>query len=257
MNKVIALWTHPRSVSTAFERVMIERKDMEILHEPFSYLYYVKGDDATIEQQFIDPNHPTNYPGICNHIIGAAENRSVFYKDMCAHCYEHLVADESFLNRVTHTFLIRDPAKAIASYYAMNQDVTLEEIGLAQLFKVYEAVKKMGLPTVVVDADDLEDAPEDTIKAYCEALGIEFIPESLMWEAGHQDKWDIWKDWHKDAAVSTGIVKNMEQFEVTIENSDHLRSYYDDQLPYYQAMYASRVSGSKKCSCGSCAQKAA
>ena len=41
--------------------------------------------------------------------------------------------------------------------------------------------------------------------------------------------------------MSTGIVKNMETFEVTVENSDHLKSYYDDQLPYYQAMYESRV----------------
>jgi len=241
MNKIIALWTHPRSVSTAFERVMIERRDMEILHEPFSYLYYVKGESASIKQQFVDPNHPTDYPGICRHIIQSAENRPVFYKDMCSHCYENLVADKSYLERVTHTFLIRDPAKAIASYYAMNKDVTLEEIGLAQLFKVYEAVKEMGLPTVVVDADDLEDNPEGIMRAYCQGLGIEFIPQSLYWEAGHQDKWEIWKDWHKDAAVSTGIVKNMETFEVTIDNSAHLKSYYDNQLPYYQAMYAARV----------------
>jgi len=241
MNKIIALWTHPRSISTAFERVMIERKDMEILHEPFSYLYYVKGDNASIKQQFVDPNHPTDYEGICKHIVKAADKGTVFYKDMCSHCFDNLIADKSYLERVTNTFLIRDPAKAIASYYAMNKDVTLAEIGLTQLFKVYEAVKEMGLPTVVVDADDLEDAPEGTIRAYCKALGIDFIPESLMWEAGHQEKWEIWKDWHKDAAVSTGIVKNMETFEVTVENSDHLKSYYDDQLPYYQSMYEARV----------------
>ncbi len=241
MNKIIALWTHPRSVSTAFERVMIERRDMEILHEPFSYLYYVQGKGASIKQQFVDPNHPTDYPGICQYIIQAAEKGPVFYKDMCAHCYKHLVEDKAFLERVTHTFLIRDPAKAIASFYAMNKDVTLKEIGLAQLFKIYETVKQMGLPAVVVDADDLEDAPEGIMRAYCKELGIEFIPQSLCWEAGNQKKWDIWKDWHKDAAVSTGIVKNMETFTVTVENDDHLKSYYDDQLPYYQAMYPLRI----------------
>jgi hypothetical protein len=44
MHPIIALWTHPRSISTAFERVMMERKDFKILHEPFSYLYYVHQD---------------------------------------------------------------------------------------------------------------------------------------------------------------------------------------------------------------------
>ncbi len=41
MNRIIALWCHPRSLSTAFERMVIERGDLEVIHEPFLYLYYV------------------------------------------------------------------------------------------------------------------------------------------------------------------------------------------------------------------------
>ena len=63
---------------------------------------------------------------------------------------------------------------------------------------------------------------------------IDFIPESLTWEAGHQSEWDIWEDWHTDAARSTGIRKNVETFEVTVENSDRLKAFYEDQLPYYE-----------------------
>lgn len=68
MNRIVSLWTHPRSISTAFERVMMERKDVAILHEPFSYLYYVYQEGATIAQQFFDPNHPTDYAGIKSQI---------------------------------------------------------------------------------------------------------------------------------------------------------------------------------------------
>ena len=68
---------------------------------------------------------------------------------------------------------------------------------------------------LVVDADDLKDDPEGTINAYCRALGIPFLPESLSWESEHQEEWDIWKDWHTNAAQSTGIQKNMETFDVT------------------------------------------
>ena len=241
MHDIIALWTHPRSVSTAFERVMMERGDLKILHEPFSYLYYVNRDDATIEQQYVDPEHPTDYADIKAHIESAENGQAVFFKDMCAHCYADLIVDDAFLERLTNTFLIRDPAKAIASYYAMNPAVTLEEIGLKQLCDIYEKSASLGADPIVVDADDLENDPAGTVNAYCKALAIDFIPSSLTWDSGHQEEWDIWKDWHTDAARSTGIRKNMETFDVTVENSEHLKRLYDAQLPFYEAMYAERI----------------
>lgn len=242
MNKIVALWTHPRSISTAFERVMMERGDFNVLHEPFSYLYYVKGESATIGQQYVDPDHPTDYQGIREHVLAAGSKKPVFFKDMCAHCQGLLVEDEPFLARLTNTFLIRDPAKTIASFYAMNPKVTVEEIGLEQLAQVFRAVQELtGTPPIVVDADDLEDDPSGTINAYCRRLAIPFLPEAMTWEAEHKKEWDIWKDWHRDAAQSTGIVKNMEKFEVTVENSEQLRGYYDRLLPFYNEMSAHKL----------------
>lgn len=241
MHPIIALWTHPRSISTAFERVMMERRDFNILHEPFSYIYYVHQEGATISQQYVDPEHPTDFAGIKTHIEQAATDGPVFFKDMCSHCYDELRGDESFLRRLTNTFLIRDPAKAIASYYAMNPQVTVEEIGLRQLSEIHDCVAALDENPVVVDADDLEDDPDGAINAYCQALGLRFIPEAMTWESEQKQEWEIWKDWHQDAAKSTGIVKNMETFEVTVENSDHLKAYYEDQLPYYRALYERRI----------------
>lgn len=239
---IIALWTHPRSISTAFERVMMERGDFAILHEPFSYLYYVKGETATIGQQFVDPSHPTDYAGIRAHILAAGAERPSFFKDMCAHCGDKLVEDDTLLTKLTNTFLIRDPAKAIASYYAMNPDVTEEEIGLKQLAAIFSRVQELGGEApIVVDADDLENDPDGTINAYCQRLGIPFMPEAMKWEAEHKKEWDIWKDWHKDAARTTGIVKSLEKFTVTVDNSDHLRGYYERLLPYYQQMHATKL----------------
>ncbi len=60
---------------------------------------------------------------------------------MCAHGYEYLKNDDDFLKKLNNTFLIRDPAKAIASYYAMHPEVTIEEIGLAQLCGIFEKVR--------------------------------------------------------------------------------------------------------------------
>lgn len=246
MHPIVALWTYPRTISTAMERVMIERGDFQVLHEPFSYLYYVHEGASAITQEYEDPDHPRTYPEIRDYILKTAEEGPVFFKDMCAHCYEHLAADDAFLVRLTNTFLIRDPAKTIASFYALNPEVKLEEIGVEQVMGILRKVLdlKKNSPAIhqaIIDADDLEDNPEGTVKAYCDALGIPFIREALYWDAGHKQEWDIWKEWHKDAAQSTGIQKNMETFEVTVENSEHLKAYYDDQIPFYREMYKRRL----------------
>ena len=39
-DKPIALWAAPRSISTAFERIFVEREDFEVYHEPFAASYY-------------------------------------------------------------------------------------------------------------------------------------------------------------------------------------------------------------------------
>jgi sulfotransferase family protein len=44
--KPVALWAVPRSMSTAFERVFVERDDFEGIHEPFS-ASYVPEDTST------------------------------------------------------------------------------------------------------------------------------------------------------------------------------------------------------------------
>jgi hypothetical protein len=160
---------------------------------------------------------------------------------MCAHCYAELAADKTFLQRITDTFLIRDPAKAIASYYAMNPDVTVEEIGLEQLCGIYEQALAMDARPVVVDADDLEDDPEGTINANYQAIGIPFLPDSRSGEPEEQEELEIWKDGHVDAARSTGIRKNLRTYDTTVDNSDHLKAFYDRQMPYFEKMYARRI----------------
>jgi len=242
MRQIIAFWTYPRTISTAFERIMIERGDLRVFHEPFSYLYYVHGANATIAQEYVDPEHPRTFSDIKKMILSAGEKGPVFFKDMAAHCLDHLIGDEAFMAQLHNTFLIRDPAKTIASFHALNPDVSEAEIGCEQLCRLFRRARRIAqsIP-VVVDADDLEDNPSGIVAAYCRHLKIPFIPESLHWETGGSRKWKIWENWHRDAEQSTGIVKNLETFSVTIENSKLLKAYYDHHLPYYREMYRHRI----------------
>lgn len=242
MHPIIALWTHPRSISTAFERIMIERKDFTVLHEPFSYYYYVHKDQSSIAQEYVDSDHPTAFPEIRDMIIETREKSPVFFKDMCAHCFEPLVQDTAFLKQMVNTFLIRNPERAIPSFYAMNKDVTLAEIGLEQVNQIFLKIWELtGKTPIVVDATDLENDPDGIMAAYCRALDIPFIQDAMTWEQGHQDKWDIWENWHTDAARSTGIQKDMEVFDTDIHNNDHLKQFFDHQFPFYELLHQHRI----------------
>src|SRR5919108_185331 len=54
--KPIALWAVPRSLSTAFERVFVERDDLEVLHEPFSASYYYGEDPVVVDAMTFSEN---------------------------------------------------------------------------------------------------------------------------------------------------------------------------------------------------------
>ena len=150
---MLALWSPPRCRSTAFWRMVTERGDFMTVHEPFYHLadhgwVEVAGHIVHTEDELIAV------------LCAVAQTRSVFFKETTEYVYPAVLADEAFLRRTTHTFLIRDPHEAIPSYYALDPEVTLEEIGFARLYEVYTAVRAAtGSEPIVLDAYDLVTHP--------------------------------------------------------------------------------------------------
>jgi hypothetical protein len=242
-NPIIALWTHPRSVSTAFERIMLERGDMKILHEPFSYLYYFKEKKAAAiaYQSNENSEQPRCYEEIKKNIIDVSNKTPVFFKDMCYHCYDDLINDDNFLKMMKNTFLIRDPAKSIPSHFKMNPDVTLDEIGYEKEYNLFQKVANLtGTSPTIIDSQDLIQNPHIIIKKYCESLNLPFIENSLNWEKGHKKEWDTWKYWHKSVSSSKKIEKIESIYQENIENNKKIRDYYNHHLPFYNKLFKSR-----------------
>jgi hypothetical protein len=242
MEQILAFWVHPRSISTGFERVFMERGDYKVLHEPFSPLYYVYEKRVDCPGQHIDPGVPHSYADIRQWILQEGDKAAVFFKDMAYHPFDHIIKDDEFIKRLTHTFLIREPEKTILSHAVMNPDVTRDEIGYELEFKLFEKIAEVtGQTPVLIDADELESDPEGITSAYCEAVGIPFIKDSLSWDPGQVPEWDSWKEWHVDAAESSGIQKNMETFDFGLDDRPHLRDHYEYHLPFYEKLYQKRV----------------
>jgi hypothetical protein len=196
----------PRSGSTAFERMMAERGDLTVFHEPFSIHYYYGAQKRSPRYAEVrddgDPSH------ITTGLEASARTSPVFLKDMAYHV-AHLVGTEpgdAFLARFVNTFLIRDPARTIPSLAAVWPDFTEEEAGFTALEHLVTAADASRQPVVIVDSDDLRADPEATVRAYCEHVGLPYVSEALGWEPGMQDQWDLWSDWHAETAVTTGFL---------------------------------------------------
>ena len=61
----------------------------------------------------------------------------LFFKDTTDFHYPFLLADQAFLAGPVHTFLIRHPAEAIASHFALHPGLQRDEIGFAWLAELY------------------------------------------------------------------------------------------------------------------------
>ncbi len=206
----LVLWATPRTISTAFDRMMRERGDHTVLTEPWSRWYYFGADRPS--PRFTEVLDDSSPDAIRTEIHDAVQQGPVFVKEMAYHLGQHLDADE--LRGVTSSFLIRDPARAIPSIAHVWPDVTWEECGYESLLRAYElacdahAASNMPAP-VVLDGREVRARPAALIEAWCEAVGIEFLPESLTWDAGEpedaDEQWELWSDWFEGAVDSTGF----------------------------------------------------
>jgi hypothetical protein len=234
---LLMLWSAPRSRSTAFFRMMAERGDFTVVHEPFSYL-------AEFGYAEVGGFRVTSAPDLFAALRSLARTTPVFAKETTGRRYPEVLAEPAFLaTDAVHTFLIRHPRETIASYHAMNPDAPLHKIGFESQYEIFAAVRRLtGREPVVVDAGDLVRRPAATVAAYCERAGIGFRPESLTWRPAGRPEWELSKRWHADVAASTGLgAVAASERGVDVEGHPKLAGYLRHHLPYYEALYARRL----------------
>lgn len=232
---IIALWSAPRSRSTAFLKMMMERDDIVPLHEPFCRL-------ADFGEAEVGSRRVRSEAELIAAIRELARDKPVFFKDTTDFRYPGVLADQAFLREAAHTFIIRDPREVIASHYALNPELKRDDVGFSRLHELYLAVAgAQGADPLVVDSDDLLDHTEKIVQAYCERTGLPFRPETLEWSAGMPKEWQLTERWHVDAGNSTGFTRKQKEYTDTVDNHALLGDYYRHQLPFHQYLYDRRV----------------
>ncbi len=233
-----ALWCHPRSVSTAFERVMRERGDLTVLHEPFMYHHYLTTKDRLFPGFTPEPGHPATYDDIRAMIRAKAAINPLFFKDMAYYVTEALPLDPEFSHQISHAFLLRDPAEAALSYAKRDPEFTRLELGHEAQYRLYTALKELGLDPLVITADQLRRDPQATLRRYWAHVGLPYLAHAFSWDSSVPDGWQSVQSWHTEV-LQSGAIQAPVVTDVRAE-LDALGEPYADHvahhLPYYTQM---------------------
>lgn len=244
---IIALWSHPRSMSTAFERIMRARGDLECLHEPFMYDYYINRSKREMPHFDAMDDHPRNYDAIRDMILEKAERGPVFFKDMSYYVVPHIFADTAFFGRITHSFLVRDPRASIVSYAKLDSGITLEEVGLeAQWIHASHLIEQGGRQPVVMRSEALQADAVGQMRRYWNAVGLDEKPEALDWKDPAPSDWQQVSGWHQEVMSSKTIRppsadqdrETQAQFDRLVSKAPHFADYYAHHAAFYAKLVA-------------------
>jgi hypothetical protein len=235
---LLMLWSAPRSRSTAFFRMMAERGDFTVVHEPFSYL-------AEFGYAEVADTRVTSPADLLTALGDLGSRGHVFAKETTGRRYPEVLGSPEFLAGAVHTFLIRHPRETIASYHAMNPSAPAEKIGFESLHEIFAAVSELtGRSPVVVDAGDLMRRPAEVVAAYCARAGIPFLPDALSWQPADRPEWSLSRRWHADVAASAGfgeVAGREAPSAVDVERHPVLGGYLRHHMPYYEILHARRL----------------
>lgn len=266
-HKIIYFVSPPRSLSTAFMRMMQARGDFCIMHEPSQLVFNLKYSPQVAKEWYI-PSACHTYEEVKSAILKEAEKRPVFVKDMSFVAEDFMSADQSLMQmpNVYFVFLLRNPHHSIISLYKKLEadfDQFLHQMSDVAGYKVsyhlFTLLKQHAvLSPYIICTEDLYTNPEDTLRKFCAYVGIEYKPEALQWQDlgdnfEGRDEWHEIKykesiyHWNGDAVRSTGfhiprIYAIDEQGNPTfteITNAAHqifCQQLYEEQLRYYRLL---------------------
>ncbi|MEZ5753359.1 MAG: HAD family hydrolase [Paracoccaceae bacterium] len=203
----IAMWSGPRNLSTAMMYAFAARGDCAVEDEPFYGAYLAAtGIDHPMRWEVI-ASQPSDPMDVAADILGPIpDGKSIHYqKHMTLHMIPEF--DRGFMRHLTNVFLIRHPARVVASYSQKREAPTLADIGFVQQAELFDQVAGwMGRAPLVIDSADIRANPRESLAKLCDALGIPFTENMLHWPAGPKPYDGVWAPhWYNAVHASTGF----------------------------------------------------
>ncbi len=228
------MWSGPRNISTAMMRAWENRADTTVADEPFYAFYLARTGKVHPGAEEIIARGETDWRKVVRQLTGPIpEGRTIFFQKQMT---QHLLPEASrdWLTQMTNCFLIRDPADVIVSYTKKAGDPRLEDLGFVQQLEIFNFVREQtDEPPAVIDAKDVLQNPERTLRSLCTALEIEFDVAMLSWPPGFRPTDGIWaKYWYAEVERSTSFMAYHERTAAIPAHLNdihmHCRAIYDE-----------------------------
>jgi hypothetical protein len=199
----IAMWSGPRNLSTAMMYSFGARTDFDVRDEPF-YGAFLKAtgiqhpmSDEIIESMACEPEDVLAD-------MHAYDTPHLYSKQMTHHMLPEMPRD--WFSEARHVFLIRHPARVVASYLAKRESPCLQDLGFHQQEEIFRQTLDLGQTPIVVDSFDIRAAPVRTLAGLCQKLGLVWDPAMLSWSRGGHAKDGVWANhWYGAVHESTGF----------------------------------------------------
>jgi hypothetical protein len=206
-NRVIAMWSGPRNVSTALMYSFAQRQDTVLWDEPYYAAWLARTGEQHPMREDILAAGLTNAQSVAKRSRQRRARPVHYQKHMNHHMLPDMALDEWF-DHATHAFLIRKPAAVLASYTAKYKTVSLELIGYPQQAELFDrAADRLGHAPPVIHGADLQCRPHATLQAVTAALDLPFETTMLNWPAGPKPYDGVWvAHWYDRVWSSTGFV---------------------------------------------------
>ena len=241
------MWSGPRNISTAMMRSWGNRTDTAVVDEPF-YAFYLKrtGRQHPLAPEVIASGE-TDWQKVVADLTTAIPKSShkgrsqiqIYYQKQMTHHFLPEI-DRGWLASLTNCFLIRDPAEVIVSYIKKNDDPTLEDLGFVQQAEIFDSVRaRTGAVPPVIDARDVRQDPEHTLRLLCAAVGVEFDAAMLSWLPGLRETDGVWAGhWYGEVLRSTSF-QPYQPRRTTVP--EHLRAILECCRACYERLYEQRL----------------
>ena len=203
----IAMWSGPRNLSTAMMRSFGSRADAHVTDEPFYGAYLNHTGDPQPMMDEVIASMDCDWHGVARSMTGPnPADTPIWYQKHMAHHMVGPVAHDD-LPGLRHAFLIRDPARVVASYAAKRVAVRPDHLGTDKQVEFFDReADRLGHAPPVIDSADILRDPPAMLQKLCAALGIAWDPAMLHWPAGLHPTDGIWgAHWYDAVTSSTGF----------------------------------------------------
>lgn len=202
----IAMWSGPRNLSTAMMYAFGNRGDCAVVDEPFYAAYLAKTGLEHPMRDAILAAQPQDPATVATALAGPnPDGKAHWYQK---HMTQHMITGvpRGWMRGVTNVFLIRHPARVIASYAAKRENPTLDDIGFRQQAELYREVLGFGGNPIVIDSHDIRENPRLMLEKLCVAVGLPFDLAMLSWPGGGHKDDGVWAPhWYGAVWNSTGF----------------------------------------------------